>query len=74
MKTNNGYSNKTKIELTLGELKITMNALHLFRCVAESLHLSNQVKLEEMNLIKIERVRRIFSDRFYKLIENFPIN
>ena len=60
---------KTKIELTSEELKITMNALRLFRCTAESLHLANQIKIEEMNLSEIERVRRIFSDKFYKLIE-----
>lgn len=60
---------KTRIELTPQELKITMSALHLFRCVAESLHLGKQIKTEEMNLTEIERIRRIFSDKFYKLIE-----
>lgn len=65
---------KTRIELTETELKVVMDALHLLRCTAESLHISKQIKIGEMNLTEIERIRVIFSDRFYRLIEKFPIS
>ena len=60
---------KIKIELTIEELKLVADALHLFRCTAESLHLAKQIKIEEMNLTEIERVRMIFANRFYKYLD-----
>lgn len=60
---------KTRIELTIKELKLVANALHFFRSAAESLHLQHQIEIENMDLIEIERIRRIFSDKFYRLIE-----